>query len=35
MKTDDYKQLIISMVEKIDQKGVLISIYTYIKALIE
>lgn len=35
MKTDDYKKLIISMVEKIDRRRVLIAIYTYIKTLVE
>lgn len=35
MTEKDYKKLIIEMVEKIDRKGVLIAIYTYIKTLIE
>lgn len=35
MTANDYKKLIIEMVEKIDRKGVLIAIYTYIKTLIE
>ena len=35
MKTDDYKKLIISMVEKIERRRVLIAIYTYIKTLVE
>lgn len=31
----DYKKLIIKMVEKIDNKRILIAIYTYIKTLME
>lgn len=35
MNTEDYKKIIIEMVTRIDQKRILIAIYTYIKTLME
>lgn len=35
MNEEDYRQLIIRIVEKIDCKKILIAIYTYIKTLTE
>lgn len=35
MKENDYKKIIIDMINKIDHKRVLVAIYTYIKTLVE
>lgn len=35
MNNEDYRNLIIEMVKKIDHKRYLVAIYTYIKTLLE
>lgn len=35
MNNQDYRNLIVTMVNKIDQKKFLVAIYTYIKTLLE